>query len=139
MSNQEGKVNKLQQFWQNSQPAREKTGRVLGKIGSVLQQIGKWIYRLRSLLLAIPVGIAAVMMAMQNMSRLPGMVGLNLLATGEYQMMVSRSVAVMGPLAVTALCLLLMFCSRRVIYPWLISIFTLVIPVLIYITNIFPA
>lgn len=139
MSNQEGQVNKLQEFWQKGQPVREKTGRVFKKIGYVLSQIGKWIYRLRSLLMAIPVAIAAVALAMENMSRLPGKVGLNLLATGEYEMMVSRSVAVMGPLAVTALCLLLMFCSRRVVYPWLISIFTLVLPVLIYITNVFPA
>lgn len=111
----------------------------LSATGSVFVQIGKWIYRLRSILLAIPVVVAAVMLAVQNLARLPERVGILLLASGEYQMMVSRSIAVMGPLAVTALCLLMMFCSRRVIYPWLISIFSLVLPFLLYITNVFPA
>ena len=36
-------------------------------------------------------------------------------------------------------CLLLMFLSRRVIYPWLISIFTLVLPLLLLLSNIYPA
>jgi len=48
-------------------------------------------------------------------------------------------VAVMGPLALTALCLVMVFCSKRVVYPWLISIFSLVIPIVIWITNVFPA
>jgi len=34
---------------------------------------------------------------------------------------------------------LMMWLSRRTIYPWIISIFTLVLPILIWITNVFPA
>ena len=41
-------------------------------------------------------------------------------------------------LAVTALCLLMMFISRRTIYPWLISIFSLVLPILLIVTNMLP-
>ena len=104
-----------------------------------LRSINSWIYKLRSVILAIPVVIGAIMLAVQNMSRLPALVGLNLLESGEYQFMVARTVAVMGPMAVTALCLLMMFISRRVVYPWLISVFSLVLPYLIYITNVFPA
>lgn len=111
----------------------------IGKVFHVFGQIGKWIYQLRSVILAIPVVVAAVMLAIQNMARLPALVGLNLLESGEYQFMVGRTIAVMGPMAVTALCLLMMFISRRVVYPWLISIFSLVLPYLIYITNVFPA
>jgi len=33
----------------------------------------------------------------------------------------------------------LMVCSRRALYPWLISAFTLILPVLILITNVFPS
>lgn len=132
MSNQEGKVNPLRTAWQKVSP-------VLKKIGRVLQGIGRWIYRLRGLVLAIPVVLAALSLAAQNMARLPGKVGLLILENGEYYMTVSRSTAVMAPLAVTGVCLLFMFCSRRVIYPWLISIFTLVLPFVIYYTNIFPA
>lgn len=117
----------------------QKVGAVFQKIGQVLSQIGKWIYRLRSVLLAIPVGVGAFILAKRNMELLPEAVGINLLANGEYSWMVSRSVAVMGPLAVTAVCLLLMFASRRVLYPWLISLFSLVLPLLIWVTNVFPA
>ena len=39
----------------------------------------------------------------------------------------------------TALCLLMMFLSRKTIYPWIISIFSLVLPFLLIVTNIFPA
>ena len=58
-----------------------------------------WVFKLRSVGLAIPVAVAAL----------------------------------------TAVCLLLMFISKKVLYPWLISIFSLVLPILILITNIFPA
>ena len=109
-----------------------------GALGT-LSGIGKVIYKLRGILLAVPVVIAAIMLAIKNLGRLPETVGSNLLETGEYQWMVARNVAVVGPLALTALCLVMVFCSKRVVYPWLISIFSLVIPIVIWITNVFPA
>ena len=102
------------------------------------KSVWKWVYRLRSVLLAIPVAIGAIVLAIHNQAKLPEMVGINIQATGEYAETVTRSVAVLGPLAVTAVCLLMVFCSRKVLYPWLISLFSLVLPLLIYITNIFP-
>jgi multidrug efflux pump subunit AcrB len=102
------------------------------------RQIGKWIYRLRSVILAIPIAVGAIVLALYNNANLPETVGINIQASGEYAETVSRSVAVLGPLAVTAVCLLMVFCSRKVLYPWLISLFSLVLPLLIYITNIFP-
>lgn len=128
-----------QAFWEKTRPFRETTGKIFRGIGKVISLVCLWIYRLRGVLLAIPVVAVALRFAKDNMDRLPEAVGINLLANGEYQMMVTREVAVMGPLAVTAVCLLLMFMSRRVLYPWVISIFSLVLPWLIYITNIFPA
>ncbi|MBR4864530.1 MAG: hypothetical protein IKU07_08130 [Oscillospiraceae bacterium] len=98
-----------------------------------------WVFRLRSVGLAIPVAVAAVGLAVYNEATLPALVGIDLQANGEYAQMIAREIAVLGPLALTALCLLFMFCSRRVVYPWLISIFSLVLPILILITNIFPA
>lgn len=103
---------------------------------SVVKEIGRWIYKLRSVLLALPVLGAAIYLAVQNNTRLPEEVGLNLLATGEFEMMVSRNVAVIAPLVVTGFCLLMMFCSRKVLYPWLISIFTLVLPFVLWLTNV---
>ena len=98
----------------------------------------KLIYRLRSVMLAIPVAVGAVVLAIYNHSHLPDEVGINIQASGEYAEMISKNVAVLGPLAVTAVCLLMVFLSRKVLYPWLISLFSLVLPILIYITNIFP-
>lgn len=102
-----------------------------------MKQLWKWAYRLRSVVLAIPVAFGAVVMAIHNQARLPAKVGFDLQATGEYAQMVSKSIAVFGPLAVTAVCLLMMFCSRKVLYPWLVSLLSLVLPILIFITNTF--
>ena len=117
----------------------EKTKAVLGTAGSVLGKTGKVIFRLRAALMAAPVVYAAVRLAMYARENLPEQVGINLQESGEYAMLVSRNTAIMGSLAVTAVCLLMMFVSRRTIYPWLISIFSLVLPILLIVTNIFPA
>ena len=117
----------------------EKTLEVLKKIGRVLAVIGKWIFRLRGFFMAIPVALAALYLASKNMARLPEEVGINLLANGQYEYLISRGLAVLAPLIVTGVCLLMMWLSRRTIYPWVISIFSLVLPWLIYITNVFPA
>ena len=95
----------------------------------------KWIYRLRSVFLAIPVAAVAVILAIHNQAMLPDMVGFSLQASGEFAYLVSKSIAVLGSLAVTAVCLLMTFCSRKVLYPWLISVFSLVLPLVIYLTN----
>jgi hypothetical protein len=117
----------------------EKTLEVFRKIGNVLGSIGKWIYRLRGFFMAIPVVLAALYLATRNMARLPAEVGINLLANGQYEYLISRGLAVMIPLVVTGVCLLMMLLSRKTIYPWLISIFSLVLPELIWLTNVFPS
>lgn len=124
------KPNQLQIFWAKVEPT-------LGKTGRVLKTIGIWLYRLRGVFMAIPVVLAALKLADYNMEHLPEMVGWNIQASGEFALIIERDVAVYGPLAVTAACLLLMLFSRRAFYPWVISIFTLVLPVLILATNLF--
>ncbi len=115
-----------------------KTGTALQKTGHIFHLIGSWIYKLRSVLLAIPVVAAAFMLAKENMDKLPEFVGINMQTTGEFAMMIERDVAVFAPLIVTAGCLLMMFISRKVLYPWLISVFSLIIPLLLWFTNVFP-
>ena len=132
-------MNKLRAAWEKTESFRTGTANVFEKIGYVLSVIWKWIYNLRSVLLSIPVVIAAIGLTKQALVKLPEQVGILLLEDGGYQWTVARNIAAFGPLAVTAACLLMMFCSRRVLYPWLISIFSLVIPFVIYITNVFPA
>lgn len=129
------------------------SGSFLNKVETVFEKLGDgiiWIFgnpkglwryikRFHKIILAVPVAIAAVWLALYTGSKLPAYVGINLQQTGEYAQIVTREVAVMGPLAVTAACLLLMFCSRRTLYPWLISVFSLVLPLLLLVTNILPA
>lgn len=112
---------------------------VSAKINSVINVIGMVIYRLRKVVLAAPVVYYALKLAAQNMEKLPEAVGLNLQSTGEYAATISRELAVMGPLGLTAGCLLMMFCSRKALYPWAISVFTLVLPLLLLLSNIYPS
>lgn len=130
---------KLLAVWEKTEPFRTKAATISERIGYVLGVIWKWIYNLRSIILAVPVVIVAIRLAIQNANRLPETVGIYIQASGEYQWLVARNVAVLGPLAITAACLFLMFCSRKVVFPWLISMFTLVLPFVIYFTNVFPA
>ena len=117
---------------------KDKVMPVLRKIGKVLIAVWKWVYRLRGAVLAIPVAIAAISLAVFNTANLPELVGINLQANGSYAMMIERGTAVSVPLLITGVCLVLMFISRKAIYPWLISIFSLAVPLLLYFTNIFP-
>lgn len=122
----------------------QKTKDVWGKVSQgfkvveeVITVICRCIFKLRKIFMAIPVVYLAIRIAMENMDRLPEAVGLNLQSTGEFAMMVTREYAVYGPLGVTAFCLLLMFFSHKTLLPWVISIFSLVLPYLIYFTNIY--
>lgn len=121
-----------------------KTKEVWGKVAQALKVteeiitvICMCIFKLRKVIMAIPVVYLAIKIAIENMDRLPEAVGLNLQSSGEFTMMVTREYAVYGPLGITAFCLVLMFFSRKTLFPWVISIFSLVLPYLIYFINIF--
>lgn len=122
-----------------TRPFRQGFVRTMKKIARAIRICWAYIYRLRAAFMAVPVGIAAVWLAIMNMSKLPQSVGIWLLTDGSYSLLVPREVAVFGPLAVTALGILLMLCSKKTVYPWLISIFTLVLPLMIFVTNVYPA
>ena len=111
--------------------------------GSLFKMICMWVYKLRSVVLAIPVAFAAVLLALDNLIKLPETVSLCMPMAGGDGFAVeiialSKMVAVIGPLLITAACLLMMFFSRRVAYPWLISVFSLVLPLFIYFASVFP-
>ena len=119
--------------------AAEKAKTAVAKVNYLINFIGMFLFRLRKIVLAVPVAYAAVQLALYNRENLPEQVGINLQSTGEFAQMVTRDMAVMGPFGLTIACLLLMFCSRKAMYPWAISVFTLVLPVLILFTNLYPA
>ena len=109
------------------------------KIKKVIGVIVMFLYRIRSVFLAIPVVYYALKIAAYNTKHLPKQVGLVMNASGEFAYMISRNVAVMGPLILTGGCLVMMFCSRKALFPWAVSLFTVVLPILLLVSNLYPA
>lgn len=128
MQQKDSFIDKLSAFWTVAKPKVQKTIAVIKKICS-------WIYRLRGPLLSAPIAVAAIYLAVKSNQTLPDLVGINLLETGAFSKMISKELAIWVPLGITGGCLVLTCCSRRVVYPWLIALFTLVIPLLLLLTN----
>ena len=119
--------------------AGQKRKITMEKVNMWITFLGTLLFRLRKVVLAVPVVSVALKLASYNREHLPELVGINLQSSGEFTQMISRDMAVLGPLGLTVACLLLMFCSRKALYPWAISIFTLVLPLLLLISNLYPA
>lgn len=108
---------------------------IWARITTFFRALFAWIYSLRKLFMALPVLLAALKLAIYSQENLPEIVGFQIQASGEFAQVVSRDTAVYGPLALTCACLVLMLLSRRTVYPWIISIFSLCLPVLILALN----
>ena len=111
---------------------------VIGKINYVINFIGMWLYHLRKFVMAAPVVYGALKLAQYNREHLPEQVGVNLQSTGVFADFISRDAAVMYPLGITAACLALMFFCRKPLWPWAVSLFTLALPILLLISNMYP-
>ena len=127
-------------FFQNikaeyQQFLESKSGQKLKDVGTVLRLTFKWAYKLRSLVLSIPVAVVALALAVRNLAQLPAQVSFNLLSK---EFVISKGVAVSLPVAITAVCLCMMLMSKKMLYPWLISVFSLVLPVALWFTYLFP-
>ncbi len=137
-----GKFDSLVEKWKNFRSSVtaevDSSASTYSKIKKVIGILIMCIYRLRAVFLAIPVVYYALKLAAYNMKHLPEEVGINLLSNGEFAMTIARELAVMGPLVVTASCIVLMFVSRKALYPWAVSIFTLILPVLLLFSNQYP-
>ena len=103
--------------------------KTMRSIGAFLRSAWQFVFCFRKVFLAIPVIVTAMV--------LPERVGLFLSTEGTFSLLVSRQQAVFGPLLVTGLSLIFMAASRKVFYPWLISVITLVLPFLIQLLNQF--
>ena len=128
----------LKNIQETEETLPENTSKLKQVLG-VIRILGLAAYRLRSIFLSIPVIIAALRLAAYNSEHLPLLVGLDLQTTGEFAKTISRQTAVTMPLMLTGGCLVLMILSKKTLYPWLISVFSLAIPVLLLITNMYPA
>lgn len=130
---------KVEELREKARPAMEKADAVYQKTKKIWKTAKPWVWQFRKVLLAIPVVYLALYFARLNWNVLPAEVGLNLQVTGEYAKYISKELAVYGPLGVTGGCLAMMFLSRKTVYPWMICLFSMLLPLLILITNIFPA
>ena len=133
MENSGTPVNTVEQ-----QTGFEKVKAVIGKINRVINTVGVWLFRLRKFVMAAPVVYYALKLAAYNREHLPELVGINLQSSGEFAQYISRNMAVMGPLALTIGCLILMFCSRKAMDSWATSILTLSLPLLLLVGNARP-
>ena len=98
-----------------------------------------FFYRARKVIMDLPVAYYAFRIAFYNSVHLPSEVGIFLQNNGNFLRMIDRGTAVVVPLAVTFGCLALMMFSRKAMYAWAISIFSLALPLLILFSNIYPA
>ena len=118
--------NGLKSFWNKTAPFRNK-----------LMSIWRWAYRLRNILLTVPVAVCAVILAVMNMAKLPEnvMISWPVVRDGMLliqDVMISKLLAVFVPLTITAFCLLMVIASKRMVYPWLISVFSLILPLFFF-------
>lgn len=126
-------------FYRKAQPVLEKVSGATKVAVEKVTFAWNYITQYKKLFLATPIAAMAVILAIQNLFKLPALVGFIQNANGEFAFEMIREVAVLAPLIVTAICLLLMFASKRTLTPWMVSLFSLILPLLILITNTFPA
>lgn len=138
MSSMGKKMSSWQRFIVKMQPTIEKAKAIYAKAAEKVVPAWKYVTKFKKLFLAAPVAAASVLIAIYNLIKLPALVGIGLQGNGEFSLEVIREVAVLAPLLVTAICLLLMFASKRTLTPWMVSLFSLLLPLMILITNTFP-
>lgn len=143
-------MDKFYAFLEKVGPVFAAIGRFFAALGNGFYKIGLYMYRLRSLLLAAPVAAVALVLGMNNMEQLADTIevtkitynpdaadalfGLLELSTTT----ITREAAVYGPAMITAACLIMMICSKRTLYPFLISVFSLCLPLVIWFFSIYP-
>ena len=123
----------------NAKDTWAKTKEVFRKIGRVFYIIGRVLFHMRKIFLTLPVLWLAFKVYNYAKELLPDTVGVWLLENGDYAFSLGVDAALISCLAVTAACLVLMYLSRRTILPWIISLFTLVLPVMLVLTNMYPS
>ncbi len=130
---------KWEAFLEKARPTFQKMGNCCARAGDAVVRAWNYVMMFKKIFLTVPIAVLAVIMALRNLFELPAMVGLILEENGEFSLEVIREVAVLGPMAITAICLLLVFVSKRTLTPWMVSLFSLLLPIWILFINTFPA
>ncbi len=143
-------MDKFYAFIEKVRPIFAAIGRFSMALGHGFYKIGLYMYRLRSLLLAAPVAAVALILAMDNMERLAETIEVTKItynpeaADALFGFLelgtttITRDAAVYGPAMITAACLVMMICSKRTLYPFLISVFSLCLPLVIWFFSVYP-
>lgn len=124
---------------ERTRPAREKAKEIWDIISVNTAYVWNYIMKFKKLFLCIPVAVFAIILAIRNLFSLPALVGIALAANGDFSFEMLREIAVLAPLLVTGLCILFVFMSKRTLTPWLVSAFSLILPLWILFINTFPA
>ena len=124
--------------------------KIFSTIGRIFALLWKYIFMFRGILLVAPVAAAAVLVASWAQQALPEAVEITHLVLdrsaegaifGLFVMrndLITRDVAIAVPLAMTVACMIFTIFSKRTLYPWLISLLTLTLPIVMYFLNTYP-
>ena len=104
-------------------------------VDKVLATIGKVLYHLRKIFMAIPVVIVGMKVFVYAKEKLPQDVGILLQENGTYKYLLDKATTLQACMILTGGCLLMMFLSRKIVYPWVISLFSLVLPLFLVFSN----
>lgn len=143
-------IEKWYRFVDKVSPFCDGVKSVFRGIASVLSKLWKYAFWFRSVVLGAPLATVAVILAAQNSNRLPDVLQITRVTIdlgaeealfGFFvliQQYVSREVAVTVPLIATSACIVLMLFSKRVLYPFMIGLLTLILPPVLYYFTVFP-
>ena len=104
-------------------------------VDNVLKTIGKVFYHLRKIIMSVPVVLIGMKVFAYTKENLPQNVGILLQENGTYKYMLDKGTTLEVCLALTGSCLLLMFLSRKIVYPWVITLFSMVLPLFLVFSN----
>ena len=127
---------KIQDFSKSN--GGKKAKKFIRKVWKTVKKIVVKIFHYRAVFLALIVVACSLAMAAVSMVLLPAQVGIDLQIDGTYSFMLPKALAVLFPVLITLISLVFVLISKRTLYPWLISLFTLALPAVILLTNIFP-
>lgn len=127
---------KIQDF--SNSNGGKKVKKFFRKVWKNVKKITAKIFHYRAVFLALIVVACSLTMAAVSMFLLPAQVGIDLQIDGSYTFMLPKLLAVLFPVLITLISLVFVLISKRTLYPWLISLFTLALPAVILLTNIFP-
>ena len=129
------KKKQLPGFLGKIQAGYRRMRKTMEPVDKVLATIGKVFYHLRKIFMSIPVVLVGMKVFVYAKEKLPQDVGILLQESGTYKYILDKGTALQVCMMLTGGCLLMMFLSRKIVYPWVISLFSLVLPLFLVFSN----